>query len=95
MPNEHIILNGHPFADKCMAGNLTILTNLSPPLNLNKRTYLGIVANFAPVQIHEVAYLDSFTQLHLRVYCLHQWALIFHLQLSFSGLSLSIPAVCR
>ena len=65
MSNEYFILDGHPFADKGMTGNLYPFTNLGTPLNLNEGANFAVVAYFAAIKINEGVNLNIFTQLNI------------------------------
>src|SRR3989441_7351361 len=62
---ENIVFNGHPFTDEGMAGNFAIPADLGAFLNLDKSAYLGVVANFATIEIDEFRELYVFSQLHI------------------------------
>src|ERR1700733_13709866 len=49
MPDENLVLDGDPFTDKRVAGDLASLTDLGVLLNLYERPDLGLVTNLAAV----------------------------------------------
>src|SRR5713226_6316898 len=63
--HENIVFNGHPFANKAVTRDLTILANLGVLLNLDKGAYLSVVADFAAIEIDELGELHIFSQLHI------------------------------
>src|SRR2546425_4860119 len=60
---EDVVLDGHPFADERVAGNLAVLADPDVLLDLDKGTDLGVVADFTSVEIDELRQDDAAAQL--------------------------------
>jgi hypothetical protein len=65
MSYKDIVFNGYSFTNKCMTLNLTIFSNCSVFLNLNKSPYPGIITNFTAIKICEIVNFDILSQLYI------------------------------
>src|SRR5260370_37967684 len=65
MADEGKILDCHSFADESMAGDLAVLAHLYIFLDLDERSNLRIVSNFAAVEIDEFRQHDAFSELYV------------------------------
>ena len=65
MADEHVILDGHAFADEGVAGDLAPPANAGILLNLDEGADLGFVADLAAIEIDELRKLDVFPELHV------------------------------
>ncbi len=66
MADKNIVLDGHAFADECMAGDLAAPADLGVFLNFDKGSDLRFVADFASVQVDELGEPDTLSQFHVR-----------------------------
>src|SRR5438105_2044096 len=64
--HENIVLDGYPFTYKTMARDLAVFPYFGIFLNFDKCTNLGVVANFAAIEIDELRELCIFSQSHVR-----------------------------
>jgi hypothetical protein len=62
--DKNVIFNIHALTDERVRGDLAVLTNPGVLLNLDKRANLGVISDFAAVQVHEIKDLDVFAKLH-------------------------------
>jgi len=60
--DKDIVLNGHTFADKGVAGDFAVLADDGVFLNLYKSPNLGIGADVATIEIDEFGQLDVFAK---------------------------------
>src|ERR1017187_2548697 len=58
MTHEYPLFDGHPGADKSVAGNLAIGANGSIVLDFHKRANLGPLADGASVKVHQIGLED-------------------------------------
>jgi hypothetical protein len=65
VPYEHVVFDGHAFADEGMAGNFATPAHFSVLLYFNERADLCFVADFATVKIDEFREPDFFAKLHI------------------------------
>src|SRR5207249_4302029 len=63
--DEDVILEGHPFADEGMAGNLAVLAHPGILLDLDEGTDLRVVAYLTAVEVDELRQRDAWTQLYI------------------------------
>ena len=64
--NEDLVLNGHSFTNETVAADLAAASNLCALLYFDERANLGVVANFAAVQVRKTKNPNSLPQLNIR-----------------------------
>ena len=62
MTDEDVIFDGHALTHERVAGNLAAAADTGVLLNFNERTNLGLIADFATVEIDELRKLDAFSK---------------------------------
>src|SRR5437016_6021341 len=68
MSHEHLVLDGDTRSDEAVALGLHALANHNSSLDLDERTDLRIIADFAAIEIDEVVNGDVLPQFHVRGY---------------------------
>jgi hypothetical protein len=65
MAHEDIVLDGHPFANERVAGDLAICTDKGVLLDLHESAHLGVIPDGAAIQVDMIEDLDALPDLHI------------------------------
>ncbi len=65
MADEDVVLDGHPFTDEGVAGDLAVAADCGVLLDFNEGADLGVVADRAAVEVDEFGELDVLSQFHV------------------------------
>jgi hypothetical protein len=80
--DEYAGLDRNTLTNKCVAADFAVITDLCALLNFNKRPDPRIIANLAPVKVHERVYSHVSAELHIGRNALKIRLLVTHLTLS-------------
>ena len=78
MSDEYLIFDRDSFANERMARDFATTAHASTFLNFDERPNLGVIANFATVEIRECEDLDPLAKLHVRRNALIKLVVIVH-----------------
>jgi hypothetical protein len=78
MSDEYLVFDRDSFANERMARDFATTAHASALLDFDERPNLGVIANFAAVEIREREDLDPLAKLHVRRNALIKLVVIVH-----------------
>src|SRR4029078_9951753 len=69
VPDEHLVLDAHAFADEAVRGDFAASSDRRAGLDFNKRPDPGLVTNRATIQVDEIRMEYSHVVTELDVFC--------------------------